>query len=463
MKFCDKLQKLRKEKNMSQEQLADRCDVSRQAVSKWESGKSYPDMDKIMQLCKILECNLDDLIDDAAFGNNSIPTKNKKVTMSTYLKEFLDFITKSVNMFWSMRWKERIKCILELVMVIAIIAIVFTIIGELLFENLISPLMNLIPYNVVNIFGTILRFIYSLFGIVIGAIILIHIFKIRYLDYFVTIEDSSVKDKTIEEPLDEEKKSDDKRVFLEKKKNKIIIRDPKHSTYNFFYILAKIALLLFKGCLILATIPLIICFIFIVFLAISSIWFIKDGVFFIGLSIVGVGACLLGFFLLRIIYDFVFSQTNNFKKTFIIFMCSLLCMGIGAGISFCTYLGFSDDSKDYVVNHYTVKIDDKVIMDFIFDLPDVNIVVDDNLDTAVLDIKHAKENKVIMKNNKLHINNEVYNHYYFDMENNPIDAIKTILDSIKHKKRVLDVLDYDITIHISSSDLEKLKQNRNEF
>lgn len=463
MKFCDKLQKLRKEKNMSQEQLADRCDVSRQAVSKWESGKSYPDMDKIMQLCKILECNLDDLIDDDAFGNNSMPTKNKKITIGSYLKEFLDFITKTVNMFWSMRWKERIRCILELAGLVAIIAIVFAIVGELLFNNLIIPLMNLIPYNIMNIFGAILRFIYSLFGIVIGVIILIHIFKVRYLDYFVTIEDSSVNDKTIEEPLDEEKKSDDKRVFLEKKKNKIIIRDPKHSTYNFFYILAKMALLLFKGCLILATIPVIICFIFIVFLTLSSIWFIKNGVFFIGLSIAGIGTCLLGFFLLRIIYNFIFSQSNNFKKAFIIFMCSLLCIGIGSGISFCTYLGFSSDSKDYVVNHYTVKIDDKVVMNFIFDLPDVSIVVDDSLDNAVLDIRHARENKIVMKNNKLHLNNEQYNNYYFYTEDNPIDDIKTILDSIKHKKRVLEAFDYDITIHISSSDLETLKQNRNQF
>lgn len=69
MKFCDKLQKRRKEKNMSQEQLADRCGVSRQAVSKWESGRSYPDMDKIMLLCDILDCNIYDLIDDVASGN----------------------------------------------------------------------------------------------------------------------------------------------------------------------------------------------------------------------------------------------------------------------------------------------------------------------------------------------------------------------------------------------------------
>ena len=42
MKFCTKLQKLRKEKHLSQEQLADMLDVSRQSVSKWEGGSTYP-------------------------------------------------------------------------------------------------------------------------------------------------------------------------------------------------------------------------------------------------------------------------------------------------------------------------------------------------------------------------------------------------------------------------------------
>ena len=45
MKFEDKLQYLRKKANLSQEQLADKLNVSRQAVSKWESGASYPEMD----------------------------------------------------------------------------------------------------------------------------------------------------------------------------------------------------------------------------------------------------------------------------------------------------------------------------------------------------------------------------------------------------------------------------------
>lgn len=42
MKFNEKLQTLRKERKMSQEQLAELLDVSRQAVSKWESGLSFP-------------------------------------------------------------------------------------------------------------------------------------------------------------------------------------------------------------------------------------------------------------------------------------------------------------------------------------------------------------------------------------------------------------------------------------
>ena len=62
MKFCDKLAKQRKNNNLSQEQLAEKLNVSRQAVSKWESGSSYPDMEKIIQICGILNC-LDNSID----------------------------------------------------------------------------------------------------------------------------------------------------------------------------------------------------------------------------------------------------------------------------------------------------------------------------------------------------------------------------------------------------------------
>lgn len=62
MKFGENLKKIRKEKNMSQEQLAEKVNVSRQSVSKWETGESYPEMNNILELCKIFNCNINNLI-----------------------------------------------------------------------------------------------------------------------------------------------------------------------------------------------------------------------------------------------------------------------------------------------------------------------------------------------------------------------------------------------------------------
>ncbi|MDR0324817.1 MAG: helix-turn-helix domain-containing protein [Oscillospiraceae bacterium] len=64
MMFHEKLQQLRKEKGLSQESLAEMLDVSRQAVSKWESGQSYPEMDKLIALSDIFGVTLDSLVKD---------------------------------------------------------------------------------------------------------------------------------------------------------------------------------------------------------------------------------------------------------------------------------------------------------------------------------------------------------------------------------------------------------------
>lgn len=47
---------------MTQEQLAEKMNVSRQTVSKWESGTAYPEVDKIVELCKLFSCSMDRLI-----------------------------------------------------------------------------------------------------------------------------------------------------------------------------------------------------------------------------------------------------------------------------------------------------------------------------------------------------------------------------------------------------------------
>ena len=72
MKFGDNLKLIRKNKKMSQELLAEKMNVSRQSVSKWENGESYPEMNNILELCKIFNCKINDLIHTDMSDINSL-------------------------------------------------------------------------------------------------------------------------------------------------------------------------------------------------------------------------------------------------------------------------------------------------------------------------------------------------------------------------------------------------------
>ena len=73
MNFPEKLQKLRKGRGWSQEELANRIAVSRQAVSKWELGTAVPDTDNITQLSELFGVTTDYLITDNLDCDEDIP------------------------------------------------------------------------------------------------------------------------------------------------------------------------------------------------------------------------------------------------------------------------------------------------------------------------------------------------------------------------------------------------------
>lgn len=77
MKFGDNLRKLRKSKKLSQEDLAGKMQVSRQSVSKWETGDAYPEMNNILQLCKIFRCHINDLVNDSIVDIDSLDEEIK--------------------------------------------------------------------------------------------------------------------------------------------------------------------------------------------------------------------------------------------------------------------------------------------------------------------------------------------------------------------------------------------------
>ncbi|MBQ2487986.1 MAG: helix-turn-helix transcriptional regulator, partial [Ruminococcus sp.] len=62
MEFNEKLQELRKSKGLTQEELAKELYVSRTAISKWESGRGYPNIDSLKEISRYFSVSIDELI-----------------------------------------------------------------------------------------------------------------------------------------------------------------------------------------------------------------------------------------------------------------------------------------------------------------------------------------------------------------------------------------------------------------
>ncbi|MBO7136579.1 MAG: helix-turn-helix transcriptional regulator, partial [Spirochaetaceae bacterium] len=62
MNFADKLKELRKQKGISQEQLAEKIHVSRQAITKWETGIGIPDIENLLAISSLFNESLDSLL-----------------------------------------------------------------------------------------------------------------------------------------------------------------------------------------------------------------------------------------------------------------------------------------------------------------------------------------------------------------------------------------------------------------
>ena len=98
--LSEKIQYLRKEKGYSQEALAEICQVSRQSISKWETGYMVPDIDKLLILSKTFNVSIDILLHDDyeinsikevhPCGSNAIRNKKVKGYKGILIKESID-------------------------------------------------------------------------------------------------------------------------------------------------------------------------------------------------------------------------------------------------------------------------------------------------------------------------------------------------------------------------------------
>ena len=116
MKFGENLKRVRKMRKISQEELADKLGVSRQSVSKWETGENYPSMTNIMCLCTIFKCNINELVHEDMTDINSL---DEEVKMSV-----VKF--KSEN-------QKKVKVLSKIIAVIAKIGWICSIVAIVLF------------------------------------------------------------------------------------------------------------------------------------------------------------------------------------------------------------------------------------------------------------------------------------------------------------------------------------------
>lgn len=120
--LSEKIKNLRRKYRLSQEELAERLQVSRQSVSKWECGSSTPEIEKIVQLSNLFQVTTDYLLSDANDNNDIAPStegsdlnrlsvkkrnkKYKKYFFSLYwffitiLYLIISFCTKSWHLTW---------------------------------------------------------------------------------------------------------------------------------------------------------------------------------------------------------------------------------------------------------------------------------------------------------------------------------------------------------------------------
>ena len=103
MNIGEKIFELRRKKGLSQEEAADKLNVTRQTISKWETNQSNPDFDKIIPICELYNITSDELltgkknVNSNEFNNDSLRKKNAKVVSGCVLLYIMSLVITIIN------------------------------------------------------------------------------------------------------------------------------------------------------------------------------------------------------------------------------------------------------------------------------------------------------------------------------------------------------------------------------
>ena len=98
MRIGKKLYELRTAQNLSQEELANKLEVSRQSVSKWETDAAMPDLDKLIKLCDTFDVSLDDLVGRTLPSEDAVANLSKETQPPSAHQKVIGYILLAVSL-----------------------------------------------------------------------------------------------------------------------------------------------------------------------------------------------------------------------------------------------------------------------------------------------------------------------------------------------------------------------------
>lgn len=447
-KFSENLKKIRKDNNLSQEQLADELGVSRQAISKWESAAAYPEMDKIITLCDRFNLNIDDLLHKDIREVKG--EEESKKNINKYVDDFLSFITTTINMFSSMTFKSKCKCLFEQAIIMLILFIVSFVVGQIGL-SVISGLHNILPGAIYYAIFSIVQTIFYLLCLIASIIIIIHIFKTRYLDYYENVK----KETKVEENKSEKEVKE--KIEIKKVEDKIIIRDPKHSEYKFINGLFKGIVWMIKFFTLCFSTLLFMSLICLFIILILSFLLSRTGLFFIGLLISILSASVINIILILLLLNFVFNRKSNKKIMIWSFIISLITVGIGVGLLLIGTLQFKyieNDLESLETKYIEYEMHNKLFIDNHYNIeyiPSNNT----NLKIEYTINKHYEVEDLDYSENIIDL---------WPTCNNPIEMIKETFENLNNRKVIpVDGTIESIKVYTTLENINLLKQNKDNF
>lgn len=465
MKFGDKLIVLRKKKGLSQEELAEKLGVSRQSVSKWESNNTYPETDKIVQICNIFECTMDDLINDNITDVESIERKNKN-NINVMVDSFLDFITKTINMFSRMKFTSGFKCVIEMI----IIALIMLVLGYLFVGFSGGVLSGFYPFGKgMEIFNGIIKSVLMLIWTIISFIVLVHVFKIRYLNYY----DELINEEKID--TKDDKKKEEKSKIKEDKKDRIIIRDENTRPFAFLSVLSKIIIIFVKVFVFFFGLFFMFTLLMLAIFFIISLYFSFSNAIFIGSTIATLALLIINVIILMLIIGFIFDKKYNYKILLITFLTSIIVSGIGIGIF---ALGIKDfkivDNMDGILNlkNHSEEINYKDNM-FVINNEGINVIdysnkinyeIDNSLEDGKIKISGTYDDKYIKMDmyKSIEYKMNIINVYYHQQSSFTI--LSDVINDLKNNIiRNYDFNYFDLKVTANENTINKLMDNLNKL